>query len=82
MKKPLQGEPIQGGDSLKITQDSYSDKIPVAAFNALEWEAAGLKHGTATLTLYINDGLLTRYVTSRTRSVIPEKLTTGGTDGK
>jgi hypothetical protein len=51
--------------------------IPPAAIESLESEIAGLVHGTATLTIHIKDGNLIRYVTSRERSFVPGKPTTG-----
>ena len=79
-EKPLQGgRPIRGNDTLNITDKAFDGKIPLAAVNALEHEAAGLMHGTATLTLHVKDGHLLRYTTNRERSFISGKLTTGGT---
>lgn len=63
-------------------QDGYSGKVPTAGITGLEWEAAGIMHGTATLTLYIKDGQLTRYTTSRERSIVPGKTTSGGLNGE
>ena len=80
MKKPLHGEPVRGGDNPTVVQNSYNGYIPPAAFNALEWEAGGLTHGTATLTLHVRDGHLTRFTTSRERSFIPGKPTTGSSN--
>jgi hypothetical protein len=51
-------------------KSGYSSKIPTAAITALEWELAGLVHGTASLTLHIRDGKLARFTTSRERSFI------------
>ena len=77
-EKPLQGgRPIQGNDNPIIAKQKYNGYIPPAAFNALEHEATGLMHGTATLILHIKDGNLIRYVTSRERSFVPGKPTTG-----
>jgi hypothetical protein len=56
---------------------NYNGKIPVAAVNELEREIVGIIHGTVTLTLHIKDGNLTRFTTSRERSFIPGKPTTG-----
>jgi hypothetical protein len=71
-KEPLQGgEPIRGDDTPSIVQNGYSGKIPKAGIIALEWEAAGITHGTATLTLHIRDGRLARYTTDRERSFVP-----------
>jgi hypothetical protein len=47
---------------------AYSGKVPVAAIIALEWELAGLEHGTANLTLHVRDGKLARFTTGRERS--------------
>jgi hypothetical protein len=56
----------------EIAQDGYSGKIPTAAIIALEWELAGLDHGTATLAIHIRDGRLARFVTNRERSHLME----------
>jgi hypothetical protein len=58
---------------------NYNGKIPVAAVNELEREAAGITHGAVTLTLHIKDGNLIRFTTGRERSFIPGKPTTGST---
>ena len=80
-KIPLQsGGLIRGSDNPTITQNAYNGNIPLAAFNALEWEAAGLVHGEATLTLHVKDGRLTRYTTSHERSFVPGKATTESPD--
>ena len=55
------------------SKPGYNGLIPVCAINSLEWEAAELVHGIATLTLHIRDGKLKRFVTSRERSFIPEE---------
>jgi len=55
----------------------YNGTVPLAAVKELEREAAGIIHGTVTLTLHIKDGNLTRFATSRERSFIPGKPTTG-----
>ena len=60
-------------DTSTMPRKSYSGKIPVDAFNALEWEAAGLVNGTATLILHIRDGELISYVTSRERCFVPKE---------
>jgi hypothetical protein len=81
-QKPLQGgKPIRGGDTLSIVQDGYSGKIPTVGIVDLERETAGIMHGTATLTLHIKDGYLIRYTTSRERSFVPGRPTTGGCNG-
>ncbi|MDR2742616.1 MAG: hypothetical protein LBB98_10760 [Treponema sp.] len=72
-KEPLQGgEPVRGGNTPSIVQDGYSGKIPMAAITDLEWEAAGIMHGTATLILHIRDSKLARFTTSRERSHMAE----------
>jgi hypothetical protein len=82
-KEPLQGgEPVRGNDTPSVVQDGYSGKVPTAGITGLEWEAAGIMHGTAALTLYIKDGKLVRYTTSRERSIVPGKATTGGRNGE
>jgi hypothetical protein len=82
-EKPLQGgEPIRGGDTPSIAQDGYSGKIPAVGITDLEREVSGIIHGAATLTLHIKDGQLARYTTSRERSFIPGRSTTGGCNGK
>jgi hypothetical protein len=58
-------------------QLGYSGKIPTEAFRALEWELAGLVHGTASLTIHIRDGKLVRFTTVRERSHM-----TGGDNAK
>jgi len=55
----------------------YHGIIPDAAVKELEQEASGIIHGQVTLTLHIKDGNLTRFATSRERSFIPGKATTG-----
>ena len=69
-KKPLPGgRPIRGNDNTStIPHGGYSGYIPTAAFAALEWQAAGLDNGIATLTLHVKGGKLSRYVTSREQS--------------
>jgi hypothetical protein len=72
-KLPLRGGgPVRGGDTPSIVQDGYSGKIPTVGITALEWEAAGIIHGIATLTLHIRDGQLARFTTSRERSFVAE----------
>ena len=68
MKPPQDGKPPVRG---------FGGNIPADAFDALEMEAAGLMHGTVTLVIHIKDGNLTRFVTSRERSIILGKPTTG-----
>jgi hypothetical protein len=53
------------------TEGGYSGKTPVAAVIALEWQAAGMAHGTATLALHVKDGEL-EYATEWECSFIPE----------
>jgi hypothetical protein len=55
----------------------YVGNIPQAAVRALEDEAAGLIHGIVTLNIHIKDSNLIRYTTSRERSFVPGKPTTG-----
>jgi hypothetical protein len=50
----------------------YSGKIPAAAIAVLEWELAGIEHGTANLTLHVRDGRLARFATGRERSHMAE----------
>jgi hypothetical protein len=57
----------------------YNGTIPIAAVHALEREATGILHGTIILSLYIKDGSLYRFTTSREQSFIPGKPTTGST---
>ena len=59
----------------EIAEGGYSGKIPTAAISELSWEIAGLKHGSASLTMQIRDGKLIRFTTERERSFI-----TGGVD--
>ena len=66
--------PIRG---CSVDTPGYNGTIPVAAVNELEREAAGIIHGTVTLALYIKDGNLTRFGTSRERSFVPGKPTSG-----
>jgi hypothetical protein len=58
--------------AIQAQQGGYSGKIPVVAITAMEWELAGLVHGTATLTIHIRDGKLARFTTGRERSHIVE----------
>jgi hypothetical protein len=55
----------------------YNGIIPSVAVHALRQEATGILHGTVTLSLYIKDGNLSRFTTSRERSFIPGKEKTG-----
>jgi hypothetical protein len=56
---------------------AYNGKTPAAAVTALEWKAAGMAHGTATLTLHVKDGKL-EYTTEWECSHIPEVPAGGG----
>ena len=77
-KEPLHGGgPIQGNDTPTIPQSGFNGNIPSAAVRELEQDATGLMHGTVILTLYIKDGQLNRYATSRERSFIPGRPITG-----
>ena len=58
-------------------EGGYNGYVPPEAFTALSWELAGLVHGKATLTIFVKDGSLNRYVTSRKRSFVPGKRKTG-----
>jgi hypothetical protein len=69
-RKNIRKESVRGGDTPDMPQQGYSGKIPAAAIIAMEWELAGLIHGTATLALHIRDGKLARYTTSRETSHI------------
>jgi len=60
-----------------IDLPGYNGGVPVAAIKELEREAAGIMHGTITLTLHIKDGNLIRFTTSRERSFISGKEKTG-----
>jgi hypothetical protein len=81
-KKPLQGEPIRGSDTLKITERPFDGNIPNTAINVFKQEATGIMHGTVTLTIHVKDGLLSRYVINRERSIIPGRPTTGTSNDK
>jgi hypothetical protein len=75
-KKPLQGcGPIRGNEAFTISQIGFNGDIPLAAYKDLESEIAGLIFGSVSLVLYIKDGHLIRYTTSRERSFVPEKPT-------
>jgi hypothetical protein len=79
-KEPLQGgQPIRGKSygTFTVSQAGYNGNIPPTAFEALKHEAAGLLHGTASLTIHVKDGHLLRYVTNRERSFVPGRTTTG-----
>ena len=77
-EKPLQGIPVRGnGDTSTLTENDYEGNIPLVAIRELENEATGLMHGLVMLTLHIKDGKLIRYTTSRERSFVPGKPTTG-----
>ena len=74
-KLGLQGEPIQGSDTTAVTlsrmektRNGYSGFIPTECLRDLHYEAEGIYHGTAVLTLHIRDGRLVRHVTGRERS--------------
>ena len=71
-KKPLQGEPIQGGDNPNIAKYCYDGNIPTAAIMAFEHELFGIEHGQVSLTFFIRHGILHRYTVSRERSFFPE----------
>jgi hypothetical protein len=58
------------GNTPTEKQQGYSGKIPTAALTAMEWELAGLVHGTASLVIHIRDGKLARFTTSQERSFI------------
>jgi hypothetical protein len=58
--------------SVEKTQQGYSGKILTAAIIALEWEAADLEHGTASLVIHIRDGKLARFATGQERSHLVE----------
>jgi hypothetical protein len=75
--KPLQGKPIRGNDTLTVPHIGYIGKVPSAAIQELEQEAAGLIHGIATLTLHVKDGNLIRYATNRERSFVSGRPMTG-----
>jgi len=68
-------EPNRGSE--KIIEKCFDGNVPVMAIKALKQEAEGIVHGRATLTIIVNDGHLTRYITSREKSFIPDKLMTG-----
>ena len=79
-KIPLQdGRSFRGSSSnnTTVSQLGYNGYIPAQAFTDLSWEAAGVIYGTATLKLHIRDGKLVRYATSRERSFVSVKPTTG-----
>jgi len=76
-EKPLQGEPIQGGDTPIITEREFNGNIPINAIDIFKQEATGLIHGTVTLTIHVKDGLLSRYVINREHSIVPGRPTTG-----
>jgi len=76
-KKTLQCKESVKGGSIDLL--GYNGTVPLVAVHELEREAAGIMHGTIMLTLHIKDGNLTRFVTSRERSFIPGKSTTGET---
>lgn len=56
----------------EISQGGYGGKIPTKAIIDLQWELAGLEHGTANLTLHVRDGKLVRFTTGRERSHMAE----------
>jgi hypothetical protein len=76
-KSPQGVRPIRDNDAFNLSQTGYIGNIPPAAVRELENEAAGLMHGTATLTLHIKDGIMVRFTTNRERSFVPGKPMTG-----
>ena len=79
-KTPQGGRPIRGDDTNSLADKSFDGNIPDSAINAFKQEATGLIHGTVTLTLHVKDGLLSRYVINRERSIVPGRSTTGSTE--
>jgi len=74
---PSEKRPIRGHDITNLTQTGNIGNIPPEAFQAFECEAAGVIHGTVTLTLHVKDGHLIRYTIDRELSFVPGKPTTG-----
>ena len=69
-----QGETITATlPRIQVNCNGYSEYIPAECFRALHNEAAGLIHGTVTLTLHIRDRKLARFATSRERSYLPDE---------
>ena len=77
-EKPHQGgRPIRGNNTYIVSQAGFSGNVSPEAVQALVQEAAGIVHGTVTLTLHVKDGNLIRYVVSRECSFISGKPSTG-----
>ena len=56
-KEPLHGGgPIQGGDTLKITEIGYCGNIPATVISRLEREMQGLEFGGVSLTVAFRNG--------------------------
>ena len=56
-KKPHQGEPLRGGDNLKVTENGFQGQVPGREIASMESELRGLKHGEVSLTVVVRDGL-------------------------
>jgi hypothetical protein len=80
-KAPHGGGPIRGNDISSVSKKDSNVKI-AGAIAALENELIGILHGTVTLTIFVRDGHLARYATSRERSYLfPESQQREGNDG-
>jgi len=71
------GKTNQSGIVFAVPQTDYNGNVPLAAIHELKQEAAGVMHGTVTLTLHIKDGHLYRYTTGHERSFVPGRPMTG-----
>jgi hypothetical protein len=60
-EKPLQGEPIRGGDVIRIAETGYNGKVPNFALRDVEAELRNVQNGDVSLALFIRDSRLVRY---------------------
>ena len=69
MEKPLQGEPIRGGDNPTVSHKKSNSNIPLAVIKKLEDEMQGIDFGGVSLIILFRDG----YPTFRIEKTISVK---------
>jgi hypothetical protein len=74
-EKPLQGEPLRGGDTPIIAKKGSNGNIPPTVIERLEREICGLEFGGVSLIVAVRDGHRT-YRIEKTISV----MSGGGND--
>jgi len=62
-EKPLQGEPIRGGDVLRITENGFDGKVPNIALHDVKAELRNVWNGEVSLVLIVRYSKLARYET-------------------